>query len=110
MPFEEPCPGVAVHHLRELVDRLALAFVELRRQVDYEAIMDVASTVAAEARRPLAAEPLDGAVRRPRRHAESLAPIERRNLDLGALQSLGNRQRHLDLDVVALADEDRRRR
>ena len=44
------------------------------------------------------------------RHAQLLAAVERRHLDVGAADRLGDRQRHLDLEVVALALEDRRRR
>ena len=44
----------------------------------------------------------------PARHAQGLAPVERGDLDLRAAQRLGQGQRDLDLDVVALAREDRR--
>ena len=62
----------------------------------------------AESLGTLAAQALDAARARARRDAQRLAAVERRDLDLGAAQRLGHRQRHLDLDVVALAREDRR--
>ena len=42
-----------------------------------------------------------------RRDAQLLAPVQRRHLDLGAADRLGDRERDLDLDVVALALEHR---
>ena len=64
--------------------------------------------VVAELRRSLAAQALDGAVGRARPHAQRLRAGERRDLDLGARERLGDREGHLDLDVLAFALEDRR--
>ena len=103
----------AVDRLRERVDRLRLLLVELLRHVDHEAVVDVPALrrlPAPELRRALAAQALDGAVLGPRRHAQGLGAVQGRHLHLGAAQRLGDRQRHLDLEVVALALEDRRGR
>src|SRR3954471_17631037 len=105
---EEARPRVAVHDLRELPHRLLLLARQRRRDVDDEAVVDVAAVLPAELRRALAADALHGAVLRAAGDAQRLAPVEGRDLDLGALQGLGDRERHLDLDVVALAGEDRR--
>ena len=77
-------------------------------QVEHEAVVDVAAAGLAEALGTQAAQALDRARARARRHAQRLAAVERRDLDVRAAQRLGDRQRHLDLDVVALAREDRR--
>ncbi len=71
-------------------------------------VVDVAAPAAAELRRSLAAQPLHRAVLRARGNADALGRGERRHLDGGAADRLGDRDRHLDLEVVALAREDRR--
>src|SRR4051794_17764229 len=81
--------------------------VEARGDVDDEPVVDVAPALAAELWRALAAQPLHRAVVRAGRHAQALAAVQRRHLDLGAADRLGDRERDLDLDVVALAPEDR---
>ena len=54
---------VAVHRLRQRLDRLALLLGEVARDVDHEAVVDVAAALAAgQRRRALAAQALDGAV------------------------------------------------
>ena len=59
------------------------------------------SALAAQARWPLAAQPLHGAVLGPARHAQPLRAVQRRHLDHRAADRLGDRQRDLDLEVVA---------
>src|SRR4051794_7519481 len=105
---EEARARVSVHDLRQLPHRLLLLPRQRRRDVDDEAVVDVAAVLPAELRRALAADALHGAVLRAAGDPQGLAPVEGRDLDLGALQRLGDRERHLDLDVVALAGEDRR--
>ena len=105
---EQLRPRVAVHHLGQLVDRLGLLGRQRRRDVDHEPVVDVAAALAAEPRRPLAAQPLDGAVLGPARNAQALGAVQRRHLDHGAAHRLGNRQRDLDLEVLADALEHRR--
>src|SRR5947209_6257039 len=63
---------------------------------------------AAQPRQALAAQALDRAVLGAGRHAQALASAQGGHLDLGAAQRLGDGERHLDLDVVALALEGRR--
>ena len=85
---------------------------ELVGNVDHEAVVDVAVA------RP--GSPSFGGPSPRRRwtvpclvpglHPQRLGAVERRHLHLGAAQRLGDRQRDLDLDVVALALEHRRRR
>ena len=58
--------------------------------------------------RALAAQALDRAVLGAAGHAQLLRAVQRRDLDVGAADRLGDRDRHLDLEVVALALEDRR--
>ena len=71
--------------------------------------MDVAARArAAQLRRALAAQPLHGAALRARRHAQLLAPVERRDLDVRPADRLRDRERDLDLEVVAATMEDRR--
>ena len=79
------------------------------RDVDHEAVVDVAAALAAELRRALAAQALDGAVLGARRaRAASCVPSSVGTSTVGAADRLGDRDRHLDLEVVALALEDRR--
>src|SRR3954451_17650879 len=100
---------VAVHDLGKLLDRLGLLPAEAGGNVDDEAVVDVPAgpRAGAELRRALAAQALDGAVLRAGRDAESLRAMQRRHFDLGAADRLRDRERHLDLDVVALALEHR---
>src|SRR6185503_18527009 len=100
---------VAVDDAGELLHGIALLVGELARDVDHEAVVDVAARLAAgHRRRALAAQPLDGAVTGAAGHAQLLRAVQRRHLDVGAAQRLGDRDRHLDLEVVALAPEHRR--
>src|SRR5207253_10757156 len=108
---EQPRAHVAVHDLRELIDGCALLLVELARNVDHEAVVQIPAIRARatrELRRAGAAQALHRAVRRARPHAQRLGALERRHLHLGPAQGLGDRQRDLDLEVVALAFEHRR--
>src|SRR5215208_4495197 len=52
---QDPLARVAVHHLRELVDRAALLVGEVARHVDHEPVAQIALAVAARHRRALAA-------------------------------------------------------
>src|SRR5581483_2479810 len=99
---------IAVHHARQLVNRLGLLRRERGGDVDHEAVVDVATALATEARRAFAAQALDGAVLGAAGHAQALGTVQRRNLDDGALDRLRDRQRNLDLEVLAVALEDRR--
>src|SRR4029079_2114042 len=87
---------------------LALLVGQIARDVDHEAVVDVAAPDAGQRRRALAAQSLHGPVLGPTRHAQLLRAVQRRHLDVGAAQRLGDRDRHLDLEVVALAPEHRR--
>ena len=66
-----------------------------------------AAALAVELGRALAAQALDGPVLRAGGHAQALAARQRGDLDLRAAQGLGDRERDLDLEVLALALEDR---
>src|SRR3954471_23366861 len=105
---QDPLARVAVHHLRELLHGGPLLGVEVPRDLDHEAVVDVAAAGAAEARGTLAAQALDRPVLGAGRHAELLRRVEGRDLHLGALERLGDRDRHLDLQVVALGLEHQR--
>ena len=70
--------------------------------------MDVAATLAVQPRRALAAQALDRVVLRTRRDADLLRPAQRGDLDRRAADGLDDRDRDLDLEVIALALEDRR--
>ena len=101
--------GLPFIALRERLDRLALLVGEVARDVDHEAVVDVAALGAlAEQRRALAAQALDRPVLGAAGHAQLLRAVQRRDLDVGAADRLGDRDRHLDLEVVALALEHRR--
>ena len=108
LPGQQPLARVSVHDCRQVVDSLALLARKRARDVDQQFVVDVAAPAAAELRRTLAAQPLHRAVLRARGNAYALGRRERRHLDRGAADRLGDRDRHLDLEVVALAREDRR--
>src|SRR5215207_4807504 len=99
---------VAVHDLGEAVERLLLLGREVLRHVDHEAVVDVPAAAAPERLWALAAQPLDRPVPGAAGHAQLLDAVERRHLDVRAADRLGDGDRHLDLEVVALAPEDRR--
>src|SRR4051794_3695750 len=106
---QDPLARVAVHDLRELLDGLLLLRGELVRHLDHEPIVQVtAAGTGAERRRTLAAQALERAVLGAGRHAQALGAVQRRDLDLGAGERLGDGDRDLDLEVVALGLEDRR--
>src|SRR4051794_22005236 len=106
---QDPLARVAVHDLRELLDGLLLLRGELVRHLDHEPIVQVAAAgTGAERRRALAAQALERAVLGAGRHAQALGAVQRRDLDLGPAERLGDGDRDLDLEVVALALEDRR--
>ena len=111
VPREQPRARVAPFMaFDELVDRRRLLRLSGGGHVDDEAVVDVAAALAAELRRALAAQALDRAVLAcPAGTRSFLAPLQRRHLDLGAARRLGDGERDLDLEVVALALEDRRR-
>ena len=74
-----------------------------------EAVVDVAAIARVRLRRALAAEALDGPVLGAGRDADALRAAQRRNLDVGAADRLGERDRDVDLEVaVGAALEDRR--
>src|SRR6266540_5499296 len=106
---QEVTARVAVHHLGELLDRVPLLFVQRLRDLDPEAIVDVSTPAPGKLWRPLSAQALERAVARPGGHPNPLRAVERRHLDRSALDSLDDRDRHLDLEIVALPLEDRRR-
>src|SRR5829696_6049836 len=106
-PREQPLARVAVDDGRELVHDLRLLLRQRARHVDQQAVAHVAAATAAELRRALAAQALHGAVLRARRNADALGRCERGHLDRGAADRLGDRDRHLHLEVVAPALEDR---
>src|SRR5918999_4507742 len=105
---EQALARVAVDDGRQLVDDLGLLLRERARHVYREPVVDVAAAAAAQLRRPLAPQALDRAVLGAGRYADPLRTGERRRLDRGAANRLRNRDRYLDLEVVALAGEDRR--
>src|SRR5215217_5121472 len=107
-PREQPLARVAVDDGRELVHDLRLLLRQRARHVDQEPVAHVAATAAAELRRALAAQALDRAVLGAGGHANALGAAEGRHLDRRAADRLGDRDRDLDLEVVALAREDRR--
>ena len=98
-------PSVA---LGERLERRLLLLAWLLGNVDREAVMDVAALgrrPAREFRRPLAAQTLDAAGLRPGFDAKRFRTVERRDLHLRAEDGLGDAQRHLHLEVVALSLE-----
>src|SRR4029079_2127233 len=100
-----------VTRARQLGERLALLVVEILRDLDLELVVDVAALARGRPRRPFAAEPLDGPVLGPGCDPDPLRATQRRHLDVGAADSLAERDRHLDLEVaVGPAVEDRRGR
>src|ERR1700684_4042742 len=103
----------AVERLRQLLGGGLLVLAQLVGHVDHEAVAQVAALrrrAAVQLRRALAAQALDGSVRRAGLDAQRLRPVERRHLHVGAAERLGGAQRELDLEVLALAREDGRRR
>src|SRR4051794_10600986 len=100
---EEGLARVAVDDGGQLVHDLGLLLRQRAGHVDREPVADVGAAAAAELRRSLAAEALDGAVLRARRNADALRAGERRHLDGCAADRLGDRDRDLDLEVVAPA-------
>src|SRR5205814_8650147 len=93
---------------REVVRRLLLLAAERARHVDREPVVDVSTTLAVQLRRALAAQALDGAVLGAGRHPDALRARQRGHLHGGAADGLGDRDRHVHLEVVALAAEHRR--
>ena len=79
--------------------------VERVGDVEHEAVADVPARGAAELGRALAAQTLDRAGLGPRLYAQSLRSVKRRHLYLSAAQGLGDRERDLDLQIVAPARE-----
>src|SRR4051812_21239646 len=70
--------------------------------------MDIAAALVGQLRRALAAQALDGAVLGAGGHADALLAIQSRHLHGRAADGFGDRDRHVHLEVVALALEDRR--
>src|ERR1700685_1793035 len=108
---EQPGARITAERPGQLLDRLLLLLAELLWDVDHEAVVDVAAPglAGAEPRRSLAAQTLDGAVGRAGSHAQRLGAIQRGHLHLRSAQRLGDAQWHLDLEIVALAGEQRGR-
>src|SRR3954463_8147536 len=96
---------VPVHDLGEPVDRLLLLGGQGLRDLDLEAVANVAVARAGELLGALAAQALEAAVGRARRHADALGAGQGRHLDGPSAHGLDDRDRHLDLDVVAVALE-----
>src|SRR4051794_5348158 len=109
-PRKQVRAGVAVHDLRKALDRLLLLLRERPRDLDAEAVVDVAAPTPGELLGALAAKALHAAVRGAGRHADLLRAAERRHLHGAAGDRLHDRDRDVDLEVVALAPEDGRGR
>src|SRR5438093_8323097 len=79
---------VAVHYLGKLLDRLLLLFRERLRDLDPEAVVDVAPALSGELGRALLAQPLDASVTRAGGNADPLRSVEGRDLEGSALDRL----------------------
>src|SRR4051794_30880886 len=102
---------VVVHRLRELPESLLLLGAQVLGHLDLEAVEDVAAALPAGLRRSFATQALDRSVLRPGREPDSLRAVQGWNLDRGALDRLGDRDRDRDLEIaVRPLHEDRRRR
>ena len=101
---------IAVHHLRQLVDRLLLLLADSdARHVDQEAVVDVAAALAVRAAagpRRAGAGPCRAWC--PAGTRSFFEPYSVGTSTVGAADRLGDRDRDLDLDVLALALEHRR--
>src|SRR3954468_23172464 len=69
---EQVCARVAVHHLRELLDGLLLLLRERLRDLDVEAVVDVAATAPGELLRALATQALHASLARAGGNADLL--------------------------------------
>src|SRR4051794_30100842 len=107
-PPEELLARVVLRRVCQRVDRLLLLAVQRARHVDRELVVDVAAAAASELRRALAAQPLHRSMLRAGRYAYPLRPVQRRDLHGRTAYRLRDRDRHVDLEVLALAPEDRR--
>src|SRR5262249_37385892 len=99
---------VAVHHRREVVDRLLLLLVERARHVDGQPVVNVSPALAVELGRALTAQSLHGAVLGAGGNADALCAGQRGYLHGRAADRLGDRDGHVHLEGVALAPEPRR--
>src|SRR5919106_38232 len=99
---KQPLAWVAVvERIRELLQRPLLLACEVARDLDLEPVADVAPLPATTGLGwALAAEPLHRPVTRPGGDPDPLRAVERRDLDGRALDRLGDRDRHGDLQVA----------
>ena len=95
--------------LAQLLERLALGLRQLRRHLDAQPREQVArpSPFSFGAPRPLTRSSLPSSV--PAGTFNETRPSGRRDLDLGAERGLGERDRHLEHEVVAAALVELRR-
>src|SRR3954469_14831744 len=102
---------VVVHVLGEVLQGSLLVTAQLARNLDLEAVVDVAPPLAVRAGWALAAETLHGAVLGARGYADALGPAQRRHLHRRPSDRLRNRDRHrhLEVAVAALAEDGRGR-
>src|SRR5581483_11956740 len=105
---EEPLPRLAPFEPRKLLEELPLLRAQLHGRVDAGVGQEVAAAAAVEAGEPLAAQAEDLAPLRARRDDDAvLLALQQRHVHLVAQRRLAEGERHGDVQVVAVALEDR---
>src|SRR6185295_15726057 len=98
--------GILRHALVQLAQELALPVREAHRRLDHDLAQEVAGIARTHALDALAAQAEHLAGLRLDRNLDLGAAVERGNLDLAAQGRLREADRHLAVQVVALALED----
>src|SRR2546425_6383873 len=93
--------------LRQLLQQGTLLGRELGGRPHVHAHVQVAAAALTHARQALAAQPIHRGGLRPRLDLERRLAVRRRHADLGAERRLGEREREIDHEVVAVALEAR---
>src|SRR5262249_22556943 len=91
----------------ERLEQFALTFVELDRRFDHDFADEVADLAAAHVAHALAAQAEQFARLRLGRNLDYRFAAERRHFEFRAERGLGKTDRHLAVEIVALALEDR---
>src|SRR5207249_8036216 len=96
--------------LRQLLEQSPLLRRELRGRPDVHPYVQVAAATFAEPRQSLSLHAVHGSRLRPRLQLERGGAVRRRDLDVGAERRLGEREREVVDQVIAVALEARDRK
>src|SRR5207249_10676209 len=104
-PRQHVRSGVAVHDFRKLLDGLTLLLGQRLRNFDPHPVANVTAPSPGQLLWTFSSQALNAPVSRAGGDANLLRPVQGGHLDGGAPHRLRDRDRHLDLQVVALAVE-----